>query len=360
MSIQKSTSGSVVSADLIRVVAVFAVLVFHASVNAAFIASSYEGVAVWRGVVYNIYLCFGHMGVPLFIMLSGALLLVPSKKDEDLGVFFKKRFSRIGLPFLFWWVIYFLWDVYVESQPVTQAFIINGITSGTYVTFWYLYMLAGLYLVTPMLRVMVAHFTDKHFKYFICLWVIGTMVTSWVKFLSGWQYAIDGNLFVIPLCVGYFVIGAYLVKVKIPRRTLVALTILGFILTVIASYLVMGYHENAVEFFQIYTSPTIMLSSVSLFLLINSYAKPKNVLQTEKPSWIQRIILLISKNGLPIYLLQMIPLSLIKYGFFGFAINGNTVDPIICVPILTILTLILSLMIIIPLKKIPILKTLIG
>jgi len=222
-------------------------------------------------------------------------------------------------------------------------------------------MLAGLYLITPMLRVMVSHFTDKHFKYFICLWVIGTMVTSWVKFLSGWQYAIDGNLFVIPLCVGYFIIGAYLVKVKIQRRTLVALTSLGFILTAIASYLIRGYHENALDFFQIYTSPTIMLSSVSLFLLINSYTKPKNTLQIEKkPSWTQRTIQLISKNGLPIYLLQMIPLSLIKHGFFGFAINGNTVDPIIGIPILTILTLILSLMIIIPLKKIPILKKLIG
>jgi surface polysaccharide O-acyltransferase-like enzyme len=346
--------------DLIRVVAIFAVLVLHAAIYAAFINESYEGLEVWRGLIYNIYLCFGRMGVPLFIMLSGALLLVPSKKEESLGVFFKKRFSRIGLPFLFWWIIYFLWNIYIEQQPFTLSFIVNGILSGPYVTFWYLYMLAGLYLLTPMLRVMVGYFTDKHFKYFIGLWFIGTMVTSWVRFLSGFQYEIDRNLFVIPLCVGYFVMGAYLVNVQIKRRILVSLTVLGFVLTVIATYFVSGHNGEALTFFQDYTSPTIILASVSLFMLLNSYIKPKNVPQTEGVSWKQRIIRVISENSLPIYLINMIALSFIKNGFFSYAINGNTVDPIICVPILTILTLILSLMIIIPLKKIPGLKKLVG
>ncbi|MCL2643647.1 MAG: acyltransferase [Candidatus Bathyarchaeota archaeon] len=360
MSIQKSDSRAI-SADLIRVVAIAAVLVLHAGVYGANMIPFYEGVDVWRGGIVNVYMCFGYLGVPLFLMLSGALLLVPSKKDEELGVFFKKRFSRVGLPFLFWGAIYFLWDIYIENQLVTQEFIVKSILLGPYITFWYLYLLAGLYLITPMLRVMVAHFTDKHFKYFIGLWFAGTMLTTWIKFLSGSQYAIDSNLFVIPLCVGYFVMGAYLVKVQIHRRILAALTVLGLSLTAITSYLVSTYSGKEVLFFQEYASPTIMLTSISLFLLLNSYAKSKsNAFQIEKLSWKQRIIQVISENSLPIYLLHMIPLSLIKNGFFSFAVNGNTVDPIIGVPILAGLTLILSLMIIIPLKKIPILKKFIG
>jgi surface polysaccharide O-acyltransferase-like enzyme len=359
MITQKSTSGRV-SADLIRVVAIFAVILVHTGVYAAYMNPLFDDLSVGRGLIINLYSCFGHLGVPLFIMLSGALLLVPSKKDEDLGVFFKKRFSRVGLPFIFWGVIYFLWDIYIEGQQVTLSFIINGIFLGPYTIFWYLYMLVGLYLITPLLRVMVAHFTNNHFKYFMCLWIIGTLMTSGVKLLSGWQYEIDGNLFVIPLCVGYFVTGAYLVKVQVRRQILVALTSIGFALTALTTWLVVGYHENALSFFLDYNSPTIMLTSISLFILLNSYNKPANIPQTEKPSWKQRLMQLISENSLSIYLLHMIPLSLIKNGFFGFGVNGNTVDSLIGVPLLAILTFVLSLMIIVPLKKVPGLKKLLG
>jgi len=192
MSTQKNVS-TALSADLIRVIAIGVVILLHTGMYAANLNPSTDGLAVWRGWIINLYLCFGRLGVPLFIMLSGALLLAPSKKDEAIGVFFRKRFSRVGLPFLFWAGVYFLWNVFIEKQQVTSAFIINGVLLGPYIIFWYLYMLFGLYLITPLLRVMVANFTDKHFKYFIGLWLVGITLTSWVKFVSNWQYQIDNR-----------------------------------------------------------------------------------------------------------------------------------------------------------------------
>jgi surface polysaccharide O-acyltransferase-like enzyme len=351
-----------ISVDLIRTVAMFAVLMLHAVVYASNDVLIHNGLEVYRGWVVNGYLCFSRMGVPLFIMLTGALLLAPSKKDEDLGVFFKKRFSRIGLPFLFWGVIYFLWVIYIEKQAVTQEFIIRGILSGPYVTFWYLYMLVGLYLITPMLRVMVANFTDKHFKYFIALWLVGTMSTVFIRGISDGQYAIDGNVFLIPLCLGYFVMGAYLVKVHIRRQTLAALTVLGLTLTAVATYFTAKISSGNMFFFQGYDSPTIILAAVSLFMLLNSYIKPpQSTLQTGRPSWKQRILRVISENSLAIYLAHMIAMAFIKNGLlFGFTIHGRSVDAIIGVPLIAILTLLLSLLVIIPLKKIPGLRKLIG
>ena len=86
------------------------------------------------------------MGVPLFVMLTGALLLAPGKQDEPLGVFFKKRFSRIGFPFLFWGALYFIWDFYVENQPFTQAFLIKRFPVWTI-----LHVLVPLYANWPVL-----------------------------------------------------------------------------------------------------------------------------------------------------------------------------------------------------------------
>jgi hypothetical protein len=52
--------------------------------------------------VVDIYQTLGVIAVPLFLMLTGALLLQPQKKNESLTVYFKKRWARIGLPFFFW------------------------------------------------------------------------------------------------------------------------------------------------------------------------------------------------------------------------------------------------------------------
>ena len=50
----------------------------------------------------------------------------------------------------------------------------------------------------------------------------------------------------------------------------------------------------------------------------------------------------------------------IQRGYFGFVIDGSLINSIIGVPIVTALTLFICLAIILPLKKIPYLKNLIG
>ncbi|MCL2642014.1 MAG: acyltransferase [Candidatus Bathyarchaeota archaeon] len=355
----KQNGASTIHVDLIRVVAISAVLLLH--VNDLITQSVNDiGVLHWL-IVVDIYSIISRMGVPFFIMLSGALLLGSSKKDEDISTFFKKRFTRIGIPFLFWGAVFFLWTFYVETQFATQNFIINGVLRGPYPTFWYLYMLFGLYLITPLLRIMLAHFTDKLYKYFTCLWLIGLVLSPLIEFVSGWQIYFDGIVFLIPLCVGYFVIGAYLVKIQIRRWILAVLTVSGFALTALATFLVDGGSGgDAVFFFQGNSSPTMILATLSLFMLLNSYAKPQNISQIEKPSWAHRIMHVISENTLPIYLMHMIIVYLLAHGFFGFVLTGRTFDPILSVPLAAAVTLTICLIIIVPLKKIPGLRKLIG
>ena len=116
---------------------------------------------MWNWWTVNVYGAIGHLGVPLFVLLSGALLLDSSKADEPLGVFFKKRFRRIGLPVIFWSIAYFAWDFYVHGKPLSVDNIVQGVFSGAYVHLWFLYLLIGLYLITPVLRVLVKHLDMK-------------------------------------------------------------------------------------------------------------------------------------------------------------------------------------------------------
>jgi surface polysaccharide O-acyltransferase-like enzyme len=102
-------------------------------------------------------------------MLTGALLLQPNKTDEPLRVFFKKRWNRIGVPVLFWGVIFFAWNFFVHGQALTVTSFLQGLLVGPYVHFWYVYLLVGLYLATPFIRVLEAHAEWKIIQYFLAL-----------------------------------------------------------------------------------------------------------------------------------------------------------------------------------------------
>ena len=97
----------------------------------------------------NIIYC----GVPLFVMLSGALLL---GKDEPMKVFFKKRLSRVLIPFLVWSVIVgailYLQGGGRSIVGYTLYELKSVATTGVHGIYWYVYMIIGLYCLTPVLR----------------------------------------------------------------------------------------------------------------------------------------------------------------------------------------------------------------
>ena len=329
----------------------------------------------WNAV--NIYQTLGSTGVPLFVMLTGALLLQPSKLDEPIRVFFKKRWARIGLPFLFWGVVYFVWDFFVEhqinNQPITSTSIFQGILTGPYLQFWFLYMLIGLYLLTPIIRLVIAHAEPNLIKYLLVIWFLGTAILPLLGLFGPLQ--LNAFVFTIPGYAGYFILGTYLLSVRIRRSTLVIFMSIGLALTAIGTY-VIAVTVGGVEmyFFQGAFSPTMILSSVMLFLLLNTI--PAHLIDKEKNrkeipreetqqkknsnSKAKKLLSLISANTLPIFLFHLIILDSLQRGFFGFTLNGNTVNSIVGVPLATLLTLFICLAIIVPLKKVSFLKNLIG
>lgn len=95
--------------DLIRAVAILMVIAIHSSALFCQVAINETGFGVNK-ILYSV-LQIIFIAVPVFVMLSGALLL---GKDEPLGVFFKKRLTRVMIPFLVWSVIVYALT-YVQS-----------------------------------------------------------------------------------------------------------------------------------------------------------------------------------------------------------------------------------------------------
>jgi len=352
--------GRSVYIDLIRTVAMVAVLLLHASgqwVITSQEMSQLNHFEIIRWGVVDVYQSVGVMGVPLFLMLTGALLLQP-EKDESLRVFFKKRWARIGLPSLFWFAAYFAWDFLVQNIPFTASAIVQGILNGPYTQMWYLYVLAGLYLLTPIFRVFIAHADQTLVKYFVILWVLGVAIIPFFSLFTIFQ--LNTNVFAITGYIGFFVLGTYLSTVEMRRSTLSLFIILGVALTAVSTYVLAATVGGAeMYFFQQYFSPTIILASVMVFLLLLT-VKPPSLQKENSLSKVHKLIKVISENTLGIFFIHVMIIESIQHGYLGFAINRNTLNPIIEVPLLTAIVLFVSLAIILLLKKVPYLNRLID
>jgi surface polysaccharide O-acyltransferase-like enzyme len=306
----------------------------------------------------SIYLSLVIMGVPLFIMLSGCLLLQPSKVDEPIRVFLSKRLSRIGFAFVFWSLIYFAWSYYVNHEAITSNSVIQSFLSGgAYKQFWFIYLIMGLYLITPILRIVVAHADKKILRYLIILWFIAATLLPLFHLITGFE--VDANLFTFGGFIGYFVLGIYLISVKLKTKTLKKLLAAGIISTIIGLYL-MSFpfqSEGQYFFFTYITSANVVLASISAYMLLAKY--PKDWPKTNHPK-LSRLTQAISANTLPIFFFHVIVLETLNKGLLGFKISLLEISPLIEIPLATAVTLIITLGLILLMKKVPILKTLIG
>ena len=127
--------------DILRLLAILAVIAIHSAggltIHTATFPISVHVMIVW---------C-----VPVLFMISGRFFLDPCR-DVSLRKILTKYVPRIVIAFLFWSIVY---TVYYVVSGIYDGLNIFGILSqfleGPY-HFWYLFVLIGLYLLTPFLR----------------------------------------------------------------------------------------------------------------------------------------------------------------------------------------------------------------
>jgi surface polysaccharide O-acyltransferase-like enzyme len=353
--------GIALPVDLIRTVAIILVILLHASIepNLNLSQMSPEGVQLWWAS--NVYDSISRTSVPLFVMLTGALLLQPFKTNEPLRVFFKKRWNRIGIPVLFWGAIFFIYDFSVKGQTLTLTSVLQGLLAGPYVHFWYLYLLVGLYLITPLVRILVAYSDWRLIKYFLIIWFVGTGIVSLLTLnasISPQAVWFGDNVFILTGIIGYFVFGAYVTRLRVRPLLLYLGLIASSIFTIFGTYFVIRILGEAYsQFFLTAISFNVIIASITLFLILATVQNRTIEKKIPRGNIVLRVI---SENTLPIYLFHIIVLETLQRGIFGFKLSVTTINPVVEIPLVTVVTLLICLAIIVPLKKLPYVKRIIG
>ena len=299
--------------DLIRLIAFILLIGCHACdpFNAA--ATYGSGIpnpeftrwgAVWGAVVRP---C-----VPLFVMLTGALLLGRTSHVESgfpsqgiaMGSFYRKRIPRVLWPFLIWGAAYYLFPwllgilgygpevvslffpwAETTSQSLSTALgrLVRLPYHFSYVAchLWYIYMLVGLYLYLPVFDAWVERSSVRQQRGFLLLWSASTFLPYLSEFGTPYHFGTcDWNQFGLFYYFagfsGYLLLGHHLyrhVPMSLPLSLAVAVPLfsIGYVVNL------WGYRHilslpaptpQQVELFWTYCTPNVLLMSAALFLVL--------------------------------------------------------------------------------------------
>lgn len=231
-----AASGTEAWIDLSRIAAAFAVVCLH--VSAGIVAQApFGSFSWWCGNVADSAM---RWSVPVFVMISGILLLRP-EKSESLGGFYGRRLRRILIPTVFWTIVFTLL-AYAESRArgvsLSPAYLVINILLGVpHYHMWFLYMLAGLYVFTPFFRKIVQQSSPKELLFLVVLLFAMSLVSY------GFEFIYPGVPMVFTtrsmLYLPYFFAGCLLAAWKNPPATgvLIALLALSVGLATLGTYL---------------------------------------------------------------------------------------------------------------------------
>lgn len=263
--------GSIFWLDVLRVFATVAVVFLHVSAE---VVTSITDTASFSWWAANLYDSVVRWAVPVFVMISGALLLGHSHQ-ESLAQFYRKRSNRIIIPLVFWTAAYFAFVSHCYGQIELKSALISIALGKPYWHLWYLYMLVGLYIVTPFLRTYVASSSIKE-RYALII-----VIFTFAALNSALNYFVFNNIIsdmqtvftmFVPY-VGYYICG-YQFRV-IDNAKISSILLLFLILECfIAGFLGTGLVANSYGllkglFFYDYFSPAVICLAVCIFLLFS-------------------------------------------------------------------------------------------
>ena len=199
----------------------------------------------------------GRIGVPIFLMISGALLL---NRDYNLSDFLKRRFARIIYPFIFWIILISAQILYLNGTyaQVWKTFIGNPSIT------WYFWTLIGIYPALPVINTFIKTYGEEGIKYFLIIWFI----TIILKTFNSYPLFPDFNLDFFASYIGYPVLGYYL-NTKEFKLNDTKMCILGLVILIIslATFVYLDYNKiNLISL--IYQNVPIVFMGSGMYLFI--------------------------------------------------------------------------------------------
>ena len=178
--------------DILRVISMIMVIVIHVS-N---VYSRSFGIISNKSFLFS--LCYNticRVSVPIFFMISGALLLDRSFNFKK----YIKRLLKFVLLIIVWDVLYLVWEYYYLG--ITYDKLYKLLITPYRAHLWFLYTILLLYAIQPLLRIIL----NKSNKYIKVLLLFTWLILSTASMIN----MTIAKVFTIFSYIGFFVLSKY-------------------------------------------------------------------------------------------------------------------------------------------------------
>ena len=339
----------IVFLDWLRVIACLMVILVH-STEPFYLGDGgtliiCEANAVWSTLIDSPL----RSAVPLFVLTS-SYLLFPVK--EETSSFLKRRFSRVGIPFLFWLLFYAFVPAIgsdLSDYSFTDNFkhlVLNFPDAGGHL--WFLYMLLGVYLFMPILSPWAEKLSKRGMEWFLLLWLLTTLL-PYLRRIALVIYGLPevwgeaawnefGILYYFNGFIGYVMMGYYFKKfvpaISWKQTLFIAfpLWIVGYAIIAGGFWYLMPKDFPVVDTIDLakdmettwtYCSLGVVMTSVAYFLIARKF--------TSDGAIYQRLIVPLSRLSYGTYLVHIAVLGVI-FGLVSEWFSG--LDPWVSTPII--------------------------
>ena len=312
MQIENNYGNRIIEYDILRLIAIFAVILVHCV--SPFVNNC--ATSDIRFVIANTIDSFSRIAVPFFLMISGIFML---DENRDLNV--KKIKHKIFKLF----IILILWSLYYDF--VSNYNVVNYNNLFHFYHLWYLYVIIGLYLITPILRLFLKKDDVLYVYYFLALCLI-------FQFLPMSINALFPNNIISPffgyfklnfVCgfVAYYIVG-WLINVDYEKykkyiKYLIIISIISVIFIVVLSQIQTTPQYRAYIYFYEEQGLFVFLYSVPLFICLKLLFEKLNVKLSEN---IKGIIIQLSNLCLGVYIVHIMVLKFLNCLIRAYSI-GN-------------------------------------
>ena len=316
--------------DLLRIISLFYVICIHVNARLAgqfqLFGFGWIGTKLW-------YMTWC---VPAFIMISGRFFLDPDR-NITIQKIYQKYLKRIVIAFLFWTFVYEVFDSLTGRIELNIfGHITNALTGNSSSHFWFLYTIAGLYIITPFLRTIAT--SKKLCEYFFvlflafqtvhCFLIPIPVVGELINIILG-----KASFYFVLGYTAYFLFGYYAKTYYFSKNKESLIYILGiasFIVSFIGNIYILLNGGSDPELFTRYDAPTATLYSVALYTFF--VKRVSSVKFSEKTV---ESIGIIARFGFGMYLVHYLVVWLLPIQLLQFA-------PMISIPLTALIVLLIS------------------
>ena len=273
--------------DLARTFAILSVVLCHVTESSCiqFNPNILTGMGSSSRMI--LYICFTigrTVGVPVFLMLTGYILLDKQYSSSDYAAFLKNKCLHLLFCTWIWYGIYEIYLVFVKHVPLTPVQIAGDFLFVRPIVLghgWYMPMILGIYLLLPLAANALHSIDAKLLTVPVIIYIVYSFGFSFMN--SAAQYVFgrgidlrfslgfSGGVYGIYVFMGYVIKKGAFRRIKTPLLALLfALSIVG------AAYMQYLIFSRGQVYKLKYDFPTVLIGSVAFAEMLSRISKVRH------------------------------------------------------------------------------------